>query len=448
MAPPRDAFPKFPKWLVIGTLVVFAGGWLVGIAASYYALRHEPKESRLDTKLAGVDQPDAAKQPTTGAIAPSPASTETPCWNTYGRTSGRTSDGGNLDHGVPKMLTWQMRVGLMEFPPSYCDGVLYVNSQGGHTTAIDAARKRVIWRRVTAKTYDSTPAISGARIFVASYQPGDIQALDRRTGRSLWKLRAGGGVESSPVVVDGIVYAASSDRRVYALDEATGRVVWAFRAGAAIKDSPSVVNGLVYFGDYAGEVFALHAKTGKVKWKRSFGGIRGDRIYSSVAVEGGRAYFGTVRGKLYALRAATGSTVWEESIAGYVYATPAVSGGTVVFANYPGSVYGFDSRTGRRLWSRNVGGSISGSPTIIGKLAYVSTLSTKRTFALSLKTGRIGWQTKGGKYVTGIATDRAIYLSLGSVLSRWTTASSEARYGRPGSRNRVGAAAAEKTAFG
>jgi outer membrane protein assembly factor BamB len=434
--------------VIIGSALV-ALAWIGGIGASVFVLRHEPQRSSLDTKLEGVSQPKTAEQPSKGPVTSTPAAVvEAPCWNAYGRTSARSSDGGDINHGVPKTLTWQIRIGLMEFPPSYCDGVLYVNTQGGRTSAIDSARKRVIWRRITAKTYDSTPAISGARIFVASYQPGDIQALDRRTGRTLWRLRTGGSVESSPVVVNGIVYAASSDRRVYALDEATGRVKWAFRTGAPVKDSPSVVNGLVYVGDYAGEVFALDARTGRVKWRRSYGGVLGDRVYSSVAVSGGLAYFGTVRGNLYAVRAATGSTVWQQSIPGYVYATPAVSGGTVVFGNYPGTVYAFDAATGHQRWSRNLHGSISGSSTVIGQLVYVSTLNTHHTFALSIKTGRIAWQIAAGKYVSAIATDRAIYLSLGSVLSRYTSAASEARNGAPGSRNRVGASTREKTSFG
>ncbi|MCW2950664.1 MAG: hypothetical protein JWN41_1677 [Thermoleophilia bacterium] len=435
--------------LIVVCVLLLAAAWLVGIAASLNAMRHEPKRSSLDTELHGVAQPTKAAQPSAAPVSPkSAAVTERPCWNTYGRTSGRTSDGGDLRHGVPKSLTWQMRVGLMEFPPSYCDGVLYVNTQSGRTLAIDTARKKVIWQRQTAHTYDSTPGISGARIFVGSYQPGDVQALDRRTGRSLWRLRTGGGVESSPVAVGGLVYAASSDRRVYAIDQRTGRVRWAFRAGAEVKDSPAVVNGLVYFGDYAGEVFALDARSGHLRWKRSFGGVLGDRVYSSVAVSGGRVYFGTVRGKLLALRAATGSTVWQQSIPGYVYATPAVSNRTVVYGNYPGTVYAFNAISGHRVWSRDIGGQISGSPTVIGDLAYVSTINTHSTFALSLKTGRIAWQTGSGKYVAAIATDRAIYLSLGSVLSRYTSAASEARYGKPGSRGFIAAPTAKRTAHG
>jgi outer membrane protein assembly factor BamB len=431
--------------------VVLLAIWGAGIGAAIIAIRHEPKSSALDTKLDGVKQPKVAVQPTKPPVAapPKAAEVEGPCWPTYGRTAARTSDASSVSHGVPKTMTWQLRIGIMEFPPSFCDGVLYVNNQRGVTWAIDTARKRVIWHRQSATTFDSTPAISGSRVFIGSYLPGDIQALDRRTGKLLWRLQTGGGVESSPVVSGGLVYATSRDRRVYAIDEATGKVRWAFRTGGEVKDSPTVVNGLVYVANYAGEVFALNARNGHVQWRRSVGGgVRGDRIYSSVPVVGGRAYFGTIRGNIHAVDARTGRDIWVRSIPGYLYATPAIAEGTLFVGNYPGRVYAFSTRTGSELWSRYIGGSISGSPTVIGDLVYISSLSGRRTLALSRKTGRIAWELPQGRYVSGIATDRAIYLSLNDTLSRWTSAEGEARHGKPGSRSRVGATAAATTAFG
>ncbi len=404
--------------------------WAGGIAVATIAARNVPDEGKLDTALEGVTQPAEALQPTEPAATPTPKTAadtppaEGPCWPIYGRTASRESDAADLDHGIPLRMTWRMRIGIMEFPPSFCDGVLYVNNQSGFTWAINAANKRIIWKRKTATVYDSTPAVSGQRVFVGSFTPGDVQALDRRTGRRLWRLQAGGAVESSPVVVDGVVYATSKDRRVYAIDERTGRVRWAYQTGGEVKDSPSVVGGRVYVGNYAAQVYSLDAKTGAVKWQRSFGGVLGDRIYSSIPINGRSAFFATVRGGVYALDTRDGSTRWQQSIPGYVYSTPAISGGRLFIGNYQGEVYAFDIRTGARLWRERIGGTISGSPTVIGDVVYVSSLSGRKTVGLSPKNGRVLWQRPEGRYVTGIGTDKALYLSMGSLLSRWTTRSS------------------------
>jgi outer membrane protein assembly factor BamB len=418
---PRRRWPA--RLLVALALLAWAGA----ITVAAVAVRNEPARSALDTQLEGVDEPETALQPTTGPSTttgtqrPSGPPTERPCWPVYGRTAARTSDAADLRHGPPARRTWRRRIGIMEFPPSYCDGILYVNNQRGETMAIQARTGRVRWRRTTARVYDSTPAISGQRLFVGSFDPGDVQALDRRTGRRLWRLTTGGAVESSPVAVDGLVYATSKDRRVYAIEEATGRVRWAFRTGGEVKDSPSVWAGRVYVGNYAAEVFALDARTGRVRWRRALGGVRGDRIYSSVPIVDGVAYLATVRGSIYALDARTGATRWQREIPGYVYSTPAVSRGRLYIGNYVGQVHAFDARTGASAWMRTVGGTISGSPTVVGDLVYVSSLSRGRTWALSVRDGRTRWEHDEGRYVSGIATSDALYLSMGSHLSRWTT---------------------------
>jgi outer membrane protein assembly factor BamB len=400
--------------------------WVGGVVVATIAVRSQPEDSALDTQLVGVDEPDAALQPAQQQPEPAPVRAqgppvEQPCWPIYGRNPARTSDASDLRHGIPQRPTWFLRVGIMEFPPSYCDGVLYVNNQRGETMAIRANNRQVIWRRQTAKVYDSTPAISGDRLFVGSYSPGGVQALDRRTGQRLWRLVAGGPVEASPVVVDGLVYATSIDRRVYAIEEETGQVRWAFRTGGAVKDSPSVVGGRVYVGNYAAEVFSLDARTGRVHWRRSVGGVRGDRIYSSVPISRSTAYFATVRGQVYALDTRNGATRWRQEIPGYVYSTPAISGNRLFIGNYQGEVHAFDARTGRRVWKRTVGGTISGSPTVIGDVVYVSSLSRSRTWGLSVRDGRTLWEYPDGRYVTGIATRDALYLSMGSTISRWVT---------------------------
>lgn len=402
---------------MIVALVVLA--WLAGVVLAALAVRAAPEPSSLDTQLDGVDQPESALQPTRDAAQVDHSDDEQPCWPVYGRSARRTSDAADLDVGVPRRRTWARRIGIMEFPPSYCDGVLYVNNQHGDTFAINARNAKTIWKRRTARIYDSTPAISGDRIFVGSFEPATVQALDRATGRRLWTLRAGGPVESSPVVVDGIVYATSKDRRVYALDEATGRVRWAFRTGGEVKDSPSVNDGMVYVGNYAAEVFALDARTGRVRWRRAVGGVRGDRIYASIPIGRTLVFAATVRGAIHAFDARNGETRWQTEIPGYVYATPALSDGRLFVGNYQGEIHAFDTRSGRSLWKRTLGGTFSGSPTVIGRNVYVSSLSGTRTWALDARTGRTRWEHADGRYVSGIATSDALYMSMGSTLSRW-----------------------------
>ena len=56
----------------------------------------------------------------------------------------------------------------MEYPPSYCDGMLYVNTDSGKTVAIDAETGKPLWKREGNGPKPSTPAIAGPRLIVSS----------------------------------------------------------------------------------------------------------------------------------------------------------------------------------------------------------------------------------------------------------------------------------------
>ena len=55
-------------------------------------------------------------------------------------------------------------------------------------------------------------------------------------------------VQSSPAVVNGVIYFGSHDNNVYALNASTGALLWSFTTGGPVDSSPAVVNGVVYVG--------------------------------------------------------------------------------------------------------------------------------------------------------------------------------------------------------
>jgi serine/threonine-protein kinase len=62
--------------------------------------------------------------------------------------------------------------------------------------------------------------------------------------------------------VDGTVYIGSLDKKVYALDAATGTPRWKYATSKPIQSSPAVVDGIVYIGSFE-KVYALEAATGQ-----------------------------------------------------------------------------------------------------------------------------------------------------------------------------------------
>ena len=105
----------------------------------------------------------------------------------------------------------------------------------------------------------------------------------------VWKFETDGFVESSPAIVDGIIYFGSLDGHLYAVDTQTGRAHWSFDIGEPVTySSPAVADGAVYFGSLDGILYVLDSRSGLEKWTFEVGGI----LKGSVAIEDGTVYLG------------------------------------------------------------------------------------------------------------------------------------------------------------
>ncbi|NBT57750.1 hypothetical protein EBT16_03090 [bacterium] len=115
----------------------------------------------------------------------------------------------------------------------------------------------------------AAPTIYGDQVFVG-FSDGNLAALTLKEGKENWvkRLRTRErfyDVDTTPVVDDEGVIAASFDGKAYSLDKVTGNVQWIFPAGA--YSSPLVVDNRIYLGGLDGYVYALDRQTSAVIWK-------------------------------------------------------------------------------------------------------------------------------------------------------------------------------------
>ena len=181
-------------------LLAVAGGLalvVVGLGVLWLVfVRTTPPSGSIDTALTGVTtvQPRAAD-----VNKPIVARDTTTVLGEFGGNPQRSLARTSINLGVPTKSLWARAMGsYMEYPPSYCEGHLYVNTFGGRTVAVDARTGTFIWSRGGAGAKASTPAVAGPRLIVTSHD-GSVTALDRANGRVLWKLKTNAKVESSPL---------------------------------------------------------------------------------------------------------------------------------------------------------------------------------------------------------------------------------------------------------
>jgi outer membrane protein assembly factor BamB len=323
----------------------------------------------------------------------------------------------------PFRRVWSLNGGkLIEFQPVLAGGRLFVLKNDGRALAVSANTGRVRWRKRIGGLAASAPGAAGATVYfvvnrggyggIAGAGPAKVVAMNRRTGRIRWAKRLASASESSPLIVKERVYVGSQSGGVYALSAKSGRIRWHYQAGGPVKGALAYSRGRVYFGDYGGSVTALRAKGGSVAWRAGGYG----QIYATPAVAFGRVYVGSKSGSVYALSASSGRRLWSRSTGGYVYAAPAVGAvkgmrPAVFIGSYSGQFMALNARSGGVIWSRGGYGKISGAASIIGRIIYFSSLSARRTWALSAKTGRVLWSIGKGAFNPAISDGKRVYIT-------------------------------------
>ncbi|MBN9585900.1 MAG: PQQ-dependent dehydrogenase, methanol/ethanol family [Afipia sp.] len=156
---------------------------------------------------------------------------------------------------------------------------------------------------------------------------GNVKNLGLKWSYNLESIR---GVESTPLVVDGIMYVTASWSVVHAVDVRTGKRIWTFDPGVdrskGYKGCCDVVNrgvalykGKVYVGAYDGRLVAIDAATGNKVWEkdtivdhsRSYTITGAPRVVKGKVIIGnGGAEYG-VRGYINAYDAETGELAWR-----------------------------------------------------------------------------------------------------------------------------------------
>ena len=254
------------------------------------------------------------------------------------------------------------------------------------------------WTYPTGGFVQSSPAVVNGVVYIGS-DDGNLYALMASTGQKLWSFSTGSGqtILDSPAVAGEVVYIGAYDGTFYALNASTGKQLWSFATGPnPIVGAPTVVNGVVYVsGGVPETLYALNANTGKLLWSdgNSIGG------WSSAAVANGVLFIGSFDNNLRAINARTGAVLWSYAVTdGFVESSPAVADGVVYIGSGDGTVYALRASNGALLWSYQTGNSITSSPAVAYGVVYIGSWDDN-VYALNAKTGARMWSFTTGDSV-------------------------------------------------
>ena len=357
-------------------------------------------------------------------------------WPTYGLKVQRTHTGTDFNLRPPYRLRWTFKAGhVLEFPPSIAYGRLYFAQQRGRFFAVHHRTGKIVWQRRFSHCSASSPTVAYRVVYHAwmqplpcnrfpRSQPGMITAMAARTGKLIWRFRAG-AFETSPLVIGKTLYAGSWDHHLYAVNIYTGKARWAFKADAEVNSSPAYSSGKIYFGTDGGSLYAINARTGRLVWRTQaqarFG--RREYFYATPTIAYGRVFIGNTDGTLYAFGASSGRLLWAQRAGTYVYTAAAVWRRRVYVGTYDGFFEAFNAATGRRLWRFEASAAIHGAPSVIDGLVYFAACprcgsvasryakqGDRGTYALDALTGKLVWRWPDGVFSPAVADSQHLYI--------------------------------------
>jgi len=206
-----------------------------------------------------------------------------------------------------------------------------------------------VWSRHLGKEYSafeinwghaSSPLLHDGKVILVCYHASSyLLALDKLTGKEVWKTERGSGVNSytTPVVVKGpqgeeLIVNASEGVEAY--DPATGKSLWRFEQPNRFPIPVPVYNdGVVYMsrGYRSGPFMAF--RTGErgdmAKTDMLWHIETGAPYVSSLVLYEGLLYMANDVGVVTCIDAKTGERVWQERLGGVYTASPVAADGKI-----------------------------------------------------------------------------------------------------------------------
>ena len=243
-------------------------------------------------------------------------------------------------------------------------GHVYVGSEKAQVYALDAGDGAVVWKTTAAGEVLSRPTVSDGLVLVHTSN-GQLQALDENSGVVKWTVNLDMPAlslrgESAPAVAYGAAIVGGDNGRVSAVLMQQGQMIWQQRISQAtgsteidrlsdVDTTPVIVNGVVYALAYNGNLTALDLRSGQIMWKRELGSV------NDFIVDGNRIYIVDQNDRLLALTTDGGVTLWTQSdLLHRLLTSPALYNGSLVVGDAEGYMHWINPEDGRFVAQQKV----------------------------------------------------------------------------------------------
>lgn len=287
------------------------------------------------------------------------------------------------DHKTGKLI-WEVETKLpISAGPGLGSGTVLVGTSDAELIALSLDDGSSLWTVDVSSEVLAVPTAEDGIVVVKTID-GRVLGLDEDDGKQLWSyerqvpalsLRG----TSTPVISDDLVIHGFANGKVVALQLNSGKQAWesiiAVPSGRSEVDrlvdidaDPIVVDGVVYAASYQGGVSAISSYGGELLWRKeevsSFAGMSVDWRY---------LYLTDEHSDLWQLDQRNGSALWKQTELHQRQLTaPAVHDDYIAVADFEGYVHWLSTDDGRQLGRKRVSkGPIEAKPVVVDNILYV-----------------------------------------------------------------------------
>ncbi|ADP09721.1 outer membrane protein assembly complex subunit YfgL [Erwinia sp. Ejp617] len=236
-------------------------------------------------------------------------------------------------------------------------GRVYLGSERAQVFALNTSDGSIAWQTKAAGEVLSRPVVSDGLVLVHTSN-GVLQGLDQLSGNVKWSVNLDVPAlslrgESAPASAFGAAIVGGDNGRVSAVMMNQGQIIWQQRISqpsgateidrlADVDTTPVVVNGVVYALAYNGNLTALDLRSGQILWKREIGSVH------DMIIDAGRIFLIDQDDRVMALNAEGGVSIWRQSdLLHRNLTSPVLYNGYLVMGDSEGYLHWINTDDGR-----------------------------------------------------------------------------------------------------
>ena len=265
--------------------------------------------------------------------------------------------------------------------PGFGENTVLIGTGEGVTIAYSADDGDELWRSTLSSEILSPPQKSNNTVVVRTGD-GKVVGLSGNTGKRLWiydrpvpSLTLRG--TSTPAISDELVIAGFDGGRMAALELRTGKLIWEASVATArgsselermvdIDSTPLVVDGVIYIATFQGHLSAMQLETGRVLWDTDISS------YAGFGADEQNIYVTDDKSHISAFDRYTSTNIWkQEKLHLREITAPASIGDYIVVGDFEGYLHWMSKSSGKFVARTELCNKrIITQPLTVGKILY------------------------------------------------------------------------------